>query len=62
MKAMNSSRLILMAFALLLISASCSTPPYKQNKYKSAKRSRDCGCYNKAKDTNKTMLSLNDAR
>jgi len=61
MKAMISLRLTLIAFTLIVISASCSTPPYKQNKYKSAKRSRDCGCYNKVKD-NKSMLSLNDPR
>ena len=36
----------LLSFALLLLLAfsSCSTPRYKQNKYKSGKRYNDCGC------------------
>ncbi|HAH57802.1 MAG: hypothetical protein KUL83_01480 [Lentimicrobium sp.] len=37
---------ILLSFAMLLLMAfsSCSTPRYKQNKYKSGKRYNDCGC------------------
>ncbi|MHC1777872.1 MAG: hypothetical protein AB9834_20905 [Lentimicrobium sp.] len=51
--------------SLLVLSAlmitSCSTPAYKQNKYKKAKRSRDCGCNFQKVDPN-AMYSYNDQR
>lgn len=39
------SVLLFAVFSVFLIS-SCSTPAYKQNKYKRAKRYNDCGCLN----------------
>ncbi|MCO5255808.1 MAG: hypothetical protein M9926_03535 [Lentimicrobium sp.] len=40
----------------------CSTPTYKQNKYKKARRSsRDCGCTIKPADRN-VMLSYNEQK
>jgi len=44
-----------------ILAASCSTPAYKQNKYKKAKRSRDCGC-NFQKIDQHVMYSYNDQR
>ncbi len=61
MKAMVLLRLYLMAITLIFISASCSTPAYKQNKYKKAKRNRDCGCYLQYENTN-TMLCINEQK
>lgn len=42
-----------------ILLCSCSAPAYKQNKYKSARRYRDCGCQMLPKH-DKSMLSLND--
>ena len=36
--------LLLFAVCSVFLTASCSTPAYKQNKYKRAKRYNDCGC------------------
>lgn len=49
------------ALLLLLIIASCSAPAYKQNKYKSGKRFRDCGCY-KYDASPKSVLSYNEQK
>ena len=38
--------LFLFAVLSIFLTASCSTPAYKQNKYKRAKRYNDCGCLN----------------
>ena len=61
MKSAKNRRLMGLALVLLFISASCSTPAYKQNKYKSAKRSRDCGCLYQKHNTD-TMLCFDDKR
>lgn len=45
----------------VVLAASCSTPAYKQNKYKKAKRSRDCGC-NFQKIDQSVMYTYNDQR
>lgn len=44
---LNSKKIVRALLALLMLSfaVSCSAPAYKQNKYKSGKRFRDCGCY-----------------
>ncbi|KAF0200291.1 MAG: hypothetical protein FD170_3646 [Bacteroidetes bacterium] len=49
------------ALLLLVIVASCSAPAYKQNKYKSGKRFRDCGCY-KHDASSKSVLSYNEQK
>ncbi len=49
------------ALLLLVIVASCSAPAYKQNKYKSGKRFRDCGCY-KYDASPKSVLSYNEQK
>ena len=45
---MSLKKRFFLLFALLSIFliTSCSTPAYKQNKYKRAKRNKDCGCMN----------------
>ncbi|NTW24511.1 MAG: hypothetical protein HGA37_07420 [Lentimicrobium sp.] len=45
----------------MLIFTACSTPAYKQNKYKKAKRNRDCGCQLHYNHTY-TMLCLNEQK
>lgn len=45
----------------VILAASCTAPAYKQNKYKKAKRSRDCGCNFRNVDQN-TMYCYNDQR
>lgn len=37
---------LLFAVLSVFLATSCSTPAYKQNKYKRAKRYNDCGCLN----------------
>ncbi|HOI86272.1 MAG TPA: hypothetical protein PLV51_00270 [Lentimicrobium sp.] len=51
----------LLAAAFALLAVSCSTPAYKQNKYKRAKRFNDCGCMQKPTDASK-VLSYNEQK
>lgn len=48
---------ILIAFMV----ASCSTPQYRKNKYKSAKRFNNCGCTATPKQDN-SLLSFNEQK
>jgi hypothetical protein len=46
-------KLFLFLTVSLFLLASCSTPAYKQNKYKRAKRYNDCGCMNYDTNSNR---------
>ncbi|MCO5263325.1 MAG: hypothetical protein M9901_10645 [Lentimicrobium sp.] len=59
---LKSSYFFIPVLLFALGAASCSTPTYKQNKYKKARRSsRDCGCTIKPADRN-VMLSYNEQK
>jgi len=59
---LKSSYLFISVLLVALMAASCSTPTYKQNKYKKARRSsRDCGCLIKPADHH-VMLSYNEQK
>lgn len=59
MKNSAAIRMIGLALALIVVSTSCSTPTYRQNRYKTGKRYRNCGCQHQ-KINPGTMLSFND--
>ncbi|MDD3743541.1 MAG: hypothetical protein PHX54_07975 [Lentimicrobiaceae bacterium] len=42
--ALKSGIFLSLIMLVLFVFSSCSTPRYKQNKYKSGKRYNDCGC------------------
>jgi len=46
---------------LIIAATACSTPIYKQNKYKNARRNRNCGCHTSLQKADK-MLSFNDTK
>lgn len=59
---LKSSYFFIPVLLFALGAASCSTPTYKQNKYKKARRSsRDCGCLVKPAD-HYMMLSYNEQK
>ncbi|HLO91277.1 MAG: hypothetical protein ACM3ME_04830 [Chloroflexota bacterium] len=60
MKLRAKYHLSIIVFFLALMVASCSTPAYRQNKYKSSKRYNGaCGCMNVEKPDN-DLLTLNE--
>lgn len=52
---------IVVLFLTVMIT-SCSAPAYRQNKYKSGKRFRDCGCMTTPHNHNNAILSLNETK
>jgi len=53
--------LSIIVFFIATMVASCSSPAYRQNKYKSGKRFRDCGCM-AVPTHDKSILSLNEQK
>ncbi len=58
-KARYSYYLLILFISMMIVS--CSAPAYRQNKYKSGKRFRDCGCMY-VPDHNQPLLSLNETK
>lgn len=61
MKLRNKYSLTILLFAITLIVSSCSAPAYRQNKYKSGHRYRDCGCQTMP-GSNQSILCLNEQK
>ncbi len=62
MKIGSRSYAAILLFLLMVMVASCSTPAYRQNKYKSGKRFRDCGCMTAPQQHHNAILSLNETK
>ncbi len=61
MKLRSRYSLAILVFFITLMVASCSTPAYRQNRYKSGKRFNDCGCMTMPKQHN-SILSYNEQK
>jgi len=61
MKFRSRYSLAILVFFITLMVASCSTPAYRQNRYKSGKRFNDCGCMSMPKHDN-SILSYNEQK